>query len=144
MSDVFHALRRLSPRDLQRYAAACLRAYCDAKLIRHPSLDALLAHLNRYPESGSLVEWERKGALLPLNGRGDTMPRDLALSIAPQDIEEFTYLVDGAVEVGIVDMYGAPTALPVELAGKITLILSKNSIDLPTLSIRFPGNETEI
>ncbi|MBN3227912.1 hypothetical protein H5A42_03305 [Pectobacterium brasiliense] len=136
MPDVFNALRRLSPRDLQRYAAACLRAYCDAKLIQHPSIDALLAHLNGYPESGSLVEWERKGALLPLNGRGDTMPRDLAQSITPQDIEEFTYLVDGAVEVGIVDMYGAPTALPVEFVGKIAMILSQNNIGLPEIYVK--------
>lgn len=144
MSDVFTALQELSPQDLQRYAAACLRAYCDEKLIRHPSVDALLAHLNGYPESGSLIEWERKGALLPLNGRGDDMPRDLALSISSQDIEEFSSLVDSVVEVGIVDMYGTPTTLPVEFVGNIAMILSKNSIDLPTLSIRFPGNETEI
>lgn len=133
MSDVFTALHELSPRDLQRYAAACLRAYCAEKLIRHSSVDALLAHLNGYPESGSLIEWERKGALLPLNGRGDDMPRDLAQSIAPQDIEEFSSLVDSVVEVGIVDMYGTPTTLPVEFVGKITMILSQNDIDLPEL-----------
>ncbi|MEQ9893051.1 hypothetical protein [Pectobacterium aroidearum] len=133
MSDVFTTLHGLSPRDLQRYASACLQAYCHAKLIQHPSIDALLAHLNRYPESGNLVEWERTRALLPLNGRGDDMPRDLAQSIAPQDIEEFSSLVDSVVEVGIVDMYGTPTTLPVEFVGKITMILSQNDIDLPEL-----------
>ncbi|RYC46999.1 hypothetical protein [Pectobacterium zantedeschiae] len=133
MSEVFNDITGLSPRDLQRYASACLQAYCDAKLIRHPSIDALIAHLNRYPESGSLVEWEKKGALLPLNGRGDDMPRDLAQSIAPQDIEEFSYLVDTAVEVGIVDMYGIPTTLPVEFVEKIASILSQNNIVLPEI-----------
>ncbi|GKW11046.1 hypothetical protein [Pectobacterium punjabense] len=126
-------IAELSPRDLQRYASACLQAYCDAKLIRHPSIAALIAHLNDYPESGSLVEWERKGAMLPLNGRGDEIPQDLGLSIAPQDSEAFSFLVDSAVEVGIVDMYGAPTTLPAELAGKIAFILSKNNIDLPLI-----------
>ncbi|GKW26341.1 hypothetical protein PEC311524_39350 [Pectobacterium carotovorum subsp. carotovorum] len=133
VSVTFSEITALSPRDLQRYASACLQAYCDAKLIRHPSIEALIAHLNDYPESGSLVEWERKGALLPLNGRGDDIPRDLALSIAPQDREAFSALVDGVVEVGIVDMYGAPTTLPAELAVKITLILSKCNIDLPLI-----------
>ncbi|MEI7366580.1 hypothetical protein WCT94_02925 [Pectobacterium sp. 1950-15] len=123
----------LSPRDLQRYASACLQAYCHAKLIQHPSIDALLAHLSRYPESGSLLEWERTGALLPLNGRGDDMPRDLAQSIASQDIEEFSSLVDSVVEVGIVDMYGTPTTLPVEFIRKIAMILSQNNIDLPEI-----------
>ncbi|MCL6360956.1 hypothetical protein EXT49_13110 [Pectobacterium polaris] len=133
MSDVFNKIARLSPRELQRYASACLQAYCHAKLIQHPAIDALIAHLNRYPESGSLVEWERKGALLPLNGRGDEMPQDLTLSISPQDIEAFSYLVDTTVEVGIVDMYGTPTTLPVEFIGKIAIILSQNHIDLPEL-----------
>ncbi|MBN3199311.1 hypothetical protein H5A20_11375 [Pectobacterium brasiliense] len=64
------------------------------------------------------------------------MQRDLALSIAPQDIEEFTYIVDGVVEVGIVDMYGAPTALPVEFVGKIAMILSQNNIDLPEIYVK--------
>ncbi|MFJ5509857.1 hypothetical protein [Pectobacterium jejuense] len=133
MSDVFNKIARLSPRALQRYASACLQAYCHAKLIQHSSIDALIAHLNRYPESGSLVEWERNGALLPLNGRGDEMPQDLTLSISPRDIEDFTYLVDIAVEVGIVDMYGTPTTLPVEFVGKIAMILSQNNIDLPEI-----------
>ncbi|AZK61254.1 hypothetical protein D5073_05535 [Pectobacterium versatile] len=131
MSAFFNEIDRLSPRELQRYASACLQAYCNAKLIQHPSIGALIAHLNHYPESGSLAEWERKGALLPLNGRGDDIPQDLILSISPQDIETFSYLVDVVVEVGIVDMYGAPTTLPAEFVTKIALILSKNNIDLP-------------
>ncbi|MFJ5485453.1 hypothetical protein [Pectobacterium actinidiae] len=131
MSDVFNNIARLSPRELQRYASACLQAYCHAKLIQHPAIDALIDHLNRYPENGSLVEWERKGALLALNGRGDDMPQDLTLSMSPQDIEAFSYLVDITVEVGIVDMYGTPTTLPAEFVGKIVSILSQNNIDLP-------------
>ncbi|MEQ9930149.1 hypothetical protein LOZ86_19165 [Pectobacterium parvum] len=103
------------------------------KIDSHPAIDALIAHLNRYPESGSLVEWERNGVLLPLNGRGDEIPQDLTLSISPQDIEDFTYLVDTTVEVGIVDMYGTPTTLPVEFVGKIAMILSQNNIYLPEI-----------
>ncbi len=61
------------------------------------------------------------------------MPQDLTLSISPQDIEAFSYLVDTTVEVGIVDMYGTPTTLPVEFIGKIAIILSQNHIDLPEL-----------
>ncbi|UYA58779.1 hypothetical protein U1R68_18875 [Pectobacterium colocasium] len=133
MSDVFNKIARFSPRELQHYASDCLQAYCRAKLIQHPAIDTLITHLNCYPENGSLVEWERKGALLPLNGRGDDIPQDLTLSMSPQDIEAFSYLVDIAVEVGIVDIYGTPTTLPVEFVGKIAMILSHNNIDLPEI-----------
>ncbi|GKX42238.1 hypothetical protein SOASR015_12720 [Pectobacterium carotovorum subsp. carotovorum] len=41
MSAFFNEIDRLSPRELQRYASACLQAYCNAKLIQPPSIDAL-------------------------------------------------------------------------------------------------------
>ncbi|MFJ4143259.1 hypothetical protein [Pseudomonas sp. NPDC089734] len=126
-------LSKLSARDLQLYASKCLQTYCNAKLIRHESIDELIAHLVSHPESGNLGEWERNGALLALNGRGDEMPPDLAASIPVQDIEEFSYLVDCVVEVGIVDMYGAPTDLPLGFVDKAVSVLSKNNIELPAL-----------
>lgn len=131
MSDFLKEIAILSPRALQIYASKCLQFYCKAKLIRHRSIDELIAHLNNYPESDGLVDWERKGALLSLNGRGDDIPQDLALSIPPHDAEEFSYVVDSAVEVGIVDMHGTRTELPVKFIEKIALILTRNNIALP-------------
>lgn len=131
MSEISSELSKLSPRDLQLYASKLLEAYCKAKSFQHTAINDLVAHLNNYPEDRNLSEWEKMGALLPLNGRGDDMPSDLSESIPSQDFEDFCQIVDSAVEVGIVDLYGAPTDLPVKFIEKISLILSRNKINLP-------------
>lgn len=132
-SEFSRELKTLSPRNLQRYASKLLRAYCEAKSIRHEAIDELTAHLDSFPDGGGLADWEQKGALLLLNGRGDDMPSDLEQSIPSQDIDDFRHVVDSAVEVGIVDIYGASTDLPVKFIEKISSILRKNNIDLPQL-----------
>jgi hypothetical protein len=119
------------PRVLQLYASTLLQTYCTAKSFQHCAINDLIAHLNNYPENHTLSEWEKMGALLPLNGRGDDMPSDLNESIPTQDIEDFCQILDSAVEVGIVDLYGAPTDLPLKFIEKMSLILSRNKIDLP-------------
>ncbi len=119
--------------DLQLYAAACLEAYCLRQGIAHPAVDDLIKHLEGYPEKDRLLAWERAGAQLALNGRGDDLPASLVALIAPEDIETFSSIVDSAVEVGMVDLYGGATDLPVIFMGKIIAILRRNLIDLPEL-----------
>lgn len=133
MSEFSSKLFNLSPRDLQLYASKLLHAYCAAKSIQHVAVDELIAHLNNFPEGRDFAEWEKKGAILPLNGRGDDMPQELSQSILSQDIDDFCHIVDSAVEVGIVDAYGAPSELPVKFIEKIASILRKNHIDIPRL-----------
>ncbi|WP_025131675.1 hypothetical protein [Pseudomonas sp. PH1b] len=120
-----------SVRDLQLYAAACLEAYCLSKGIAHPAVDDLVKHLEGYPEKDQLLAWERAGAQLALNGRGDDLPQSLVALLAPEDCEEFSSLVDSAVEVGMVDLYGGATDLPVMFLHKITALLRCNLIELP-------------
>lgn len=131
MSEISSELSKFSPRDLQLYASKLLQAYCKAKSIQHMAINDLIAHLNNYPENHTLGEWEKMGALLPLNGRGDDLPTDLSQSIPSKDIDDFCQIVDSAVEVGIVDLYGAQTDLPVKFIEKMSLILRRNNIDLP-------------
>jgi len=131
MSEFSNRLLKFSPIDLQLYASKSLNAYCAAKSIQHVTVDELIAHLNSRPEGRDLAEWERRGALLPLNGRGDDMPQELRQSIPSQDIDDFCHIVDSAVEVGIVDVYGTPSELPAKFVEKITSILRKNHIDIP-------------
>ncbi|VVN43085.1 hypothetical protein PS684_05678 [Pseudomonas fluorescens] len=133
MSEISSELSMFSPRDLQLYASKLLQTYCTAKSFQHCAINNLIAHLNNYPETHNQNEWEKIGALLPLNGRGDDMPSDLTQSIPPQDIDDFCQIVDSAVEVGIVDLYGAPTDLPAKFIEKMSLIFSKNKIDISQL-----------
>ncbi|WP_460371138.1 hypothetical protein ACOYXF_05610 [Pseudomonas sp. Tul1A2] len=130
MSEISNKLSSLSPRGLQIYASKFLQAYCNAKSFQHLAINDLIAHLNNYPENDNLDEWERRG-VLPLNGRGDCIPPDLNQSIPPHDIVDFCQVVDSAVEIGIVNLYGAPTNLPEKFIEKMSLILRRNNIDLP-------------
>ncbi|WP_237615354.1 hypothetical protein [Pseudomonas protegens] len=91
----------------------------------------MIQHLKDYPQKEHLLAWERAGALLALNGRGDDWPQDLAALIPPEEIEVFSCIVDSAVEVGIVDLFGDSTDLPVILVRKITALLGGQPCDLP-------------
>ncbi|MGC5702493.1 hypothetical protein J4P02_20030 [Pseudomonas sp. NFXW11] len=135
VADPHEGLSEGSTRDLQLYAAACLEAYCAGKGIRHPAVADLIRHLKDYPQQGGLPAWDRAGALLALNGRGDDWPQDLVALISPDDIEAFSTLVESAVEVGIVDLYGGSTDGPLIFVRKITGMLRGNLIELPRLHV---------
>lgn len=128
------ALTACSVRHLQLYAAGCLAAYCTGKGLVHPSIDDLLKHLKAYPEHDHLLAWERAGALLALNGRGDDLPQELVALMSPQDIEAFSSIVDSAVEVGMVDLYGDSTDLPAIFVQNIRSMLRRNGIDVPDMN----------
>ncbi len=129
--DMAQPLTGCSIRQLQLYAAACLAVYCERKGIAHPSIDELIKHLEGYPPKGDLLAWERAGALLALNGRGDDWPQELVALIASEEVEAFSCIVDSAVEVGMVDLYGGSTEMPLAFLGKITSLLHRNAIELP-------------
>lgn len=133
VADADKRFAECSVRDLQRYAAACLEAYCQGKGIRHPAVDELIQHLKGYPDRDSVLAWERAGALLALNGRGDDWPQDLVALIPPSETEAFSSLVDSAVEVGLVDLFGESTDLSVIFVHKIISILRGHSLELPEL-----------
>ncbi|WP_208456085.1 hypothetical protein [Burkholderia ubonensis] len=116
---------------MQRYASSCLRRYCEVKGLSHPAVDALLAHLDSIATSRDLAEWERKGALLDLNGRGDPIPADITFALSEEERSAFAELVESVVEVGIVDLYGAKTDLPLRFLDKAMRILERNGIPLP-------------
>ncbi len=43
-------------------------------------------------------------------------------------------MVDSVVEVGIVDLYGEKTALPIKFLDKVMQILERNRLPLPRLN----------
>ena len=51
--------------------------------------------------------------------------------IASEEVEAFSCIVDSAVEVGMVDLYGDSTEMPLAFLGKITSLLHRNAIELP-------------
>ncbi|WP_218834743.1 hypothetical protein [Burkholderia ubonensis] len=120
-----------SPVAMQRYASSCLRRYCEVKGLSHPAVDALLDHLDSIETARDLAKWERKGALLELNGRGDPIPAGITSALSEDERNAFAVLVESVVEVGIVDLYGAKTDLPLRFLDKTMRILAQNGIPLP-------------
>ncbi|MGZ2743517.1 hypothetical protein [Burkholderia stagnalis] len=133
-SELLVKLEGCSPEDRQIYASSCLRCYCEFKGISHPAVNELLNHLDSIASRQSVAEWDARGALLDLNGRGDPIPESLKSMLSGEDLNEFANLVDSVVEVGIVDLYGAKTDMPLRFLDKAMCILEENNIHFPVLS----------
>ena len=126
--------KNLSTRQLQAYAALCLKNYCESLNISHLEIDKLVAHLFGILVSDDLPAWEHVGACLVIAGRGDPVPEEVERIVPMQNLEDFRKLVEYCIEVGIVDMYGASTALPLEFLEKCLAILDKSETKLPSIN----------
>lgn len=120
-------------RQMQAYAAFCLLAFCKGIRVRNVFVDELIIHLLSMLTANNLPDWERKGALIALNGRGDAIPVDVVASIPEDYRDTFNSLLECCVEVGIVDMYGANTEQPRKLLDKCIGILQSIGLEAPSL-----------
>lgn len=127
-------LMTAATQDLQLYAADCLDRYCQSKNICHPAIGELLSHLRSMGECESLAGWERNGACLALNGRGDDLPQDLHQSLTPEAADTLEKLVGYVVEVGLADMYGAASGLPLAFLKRVMSILEEGATGVPEFS----------
>ena len=130
-------LKLLSTREKQAYSAFCLAKFCHANGIVHKNIDRLVNHLLTILIAPDLGEWENKGALLEITGRGDEIPDDVRAVLSSDLAEEFEYLVECCVEVGIVDMYGEPSNAPLKFLVKCLDCLEKWNIQPPELQSMF-------
>ncbi|MET3917154.1 hypothetical protein ABID97_003936 [Variovorax sp. OAS795] len=122
----------LSAIEKQLYGVRCLEAFVQTYEIQHPSVDRLLDHL-RSIGGYSFGRWERAGALLPLNGRGDPAPSDLIEEL-PEDLRpDFLRLVDSVVEIGMVDAYAVDSISPLRFLLQAVAILEVHEVPLPAL-----------
>lgn len=136
-------LETFNIRQLQVYAAVCLRDFCRHKGIRHQLINELIHHLVSLMTAKNLPDWERRGTLIAIVGRGDPLPEDVAEIVETGGLKEFSALIEFCIEVGIVDMYGAHSNKPFEFTEKCIDILIKNNIKLsPTDMLRKYGRGT--
>jgi len=128
-------LKRLSIRQLQAYAGACLLMYVGRHGMRNEALFELIEHLFSILSSVDLPNWEQQGSELRLTGQGDPFPPDVLVEIAQKKIDavKFYAFVDSVVTVGIVDMYGAPTGDPLKFVQQCVDFLLDEQIKPPSL-----------
>lgn len=132
-NSLFEPDENLNIRQLQACAALCLRDYCQSMEIKHIEIDNLVSHLFRILLSDDLPTWEGAGACLAISGRGDLLPEYIEQIVPPQCLDEFHRLVEYSIEVGIVDMYGAPTGQPFKFLNKILEILNEANIETQSM-----------
>ena len=118
-------------RQLQAYAGLCLWQFCNHFDIKHPLINELILHLVRILITSSLPDWEQDGASLAITGRGDSLPVGVLEILAPDNLDIFNSLVENCVEVGIVDMYGAPSDQPMTFLEQSIKILTSSGVKPP-------------
>lgn len=137
--DRYERLRMLenaSTSNKQLFGAACLYQYCTAKGIQHCAcVVELLAHLKSMPISENLPAWAAAGAALQLSGRGDALPAEIEPLLSGEDADEFGMLVECVVEIGLVDMFGGSTDLPLQFARRTIEMLERAGIQIPDPSL---------
>lgn len=119
-------------RQMQMYAGLCLWQFCSHFKVKHPLIDQLLLHLMKLMTASDLPRWEQDGAFLDITGRGDPLPEEISLLLSPDNLHRFNALVENCVEVGLVDMYGAPTDKPANFLQRVMDILSDSNVPLPS------------
>ena len=129
----------LSTREKQAYGALCLHRFCEAKGISHPDIDALVEHLLSMLVFDRLDEWEERGALLELCGRGDPVPESVKAVVSGDLLKTFERMVELVVEVGFCDMYHASSMRPLEHLMTCLAILDEHDIPRPDVKEFFAG-----
>ena len=123
----------MTNRQLQIYAAVCVWEYCNSLRISHESIGELLRHLVGLASAEYLPDWEQNGCGLAITGRGDPIPEDVMALVPVDSQRSFFELIEAAVEVGIVDMYGATTYQPARFVGRCIAILEEAGLKPPML-----------
>jgi hypothetical protein len=126
------ALGELSTRELQAYGALCLANFCGAAGIRHRVIAELIVHLVSLLSADKLPDWEVAAARLHL--AGDALPSDVVRDVPANLIADFNAMVESAIEIGVIDMYGAPTQMPRRFALRCREILDKHGYEAPSAS----------
>lgn len=127
--------KKLNIRQKQAYAAACVWYFCKHFNISHKHIDDFILHLMGILIAQDLSEWEFEGSKLYITARGDELPDDIADIIPVQILIPFKEIIEYSVEVGIIDMYGAPTAQPYIYLNKCMQVLKGNKILLPPVGV---------
>ena len=132
-------LEALSTQEMQAYGAACLARFCSVKEIDAQPVLELVDHLVQVLTADDLGAWEAAGTGLALPGRGDPLPTELRAALAPDLAHELETLVDRVVEIGMADMYGADTDLPLRFLHRSLELLEAAGVAAPPFGELFPS-----
>ncbi len=133
-------LEKASIREKQAIGALCILSFCEKYSINYKGIDELTNHLFELLVSENLPNWNQKGLNIEIIGRGDNLPTSLKNIIPENLFEDFYKLIDNAIEIGIVDLFGQTTDHPKLFLSNCINILSKHVIKLEIPEILLKGN----
>lgn len=122
----------ISIRDAQVLAARCVADLSIAFEIYDGAIDDLVKHLVDLASATDLSAWNSRGSALEVSGRGDPFPSRFYDRLGQARASDFSRLIENAVEVGIHDLYGAPTGKPLGFLKECFQILGKWGVTAPS------------
>jgi hypothetical protein len=123
-------LKNLNNREKQAIGAISILYFCEKYSVYDKSLCELINHLFNILIVDDLTKWESDGLTIEIIGRGEPLPKKIE-EIIPFDIrDDFQRLIDDAVEIGIVDLYGEDTFEPDYFTQQCLKILTKHHIEV--------------
>ncbi|GAA6154521.1 hypothetical protein [Pseudoteredinibacter isoporae] len=129
---------KLSIRELQAYGSSCFGRYCNQIGLEDEAVDELCEHLVSILIASDLPSWESDGNALDLCGRGEPLPVAIERKVPASSHDEFAYILDMTVEIGMADMYGALTEAPREVFSNLIERLLNKGVKLLRLESAFP------
>ncbi len=82
-----------------------------------------------------LPGWEGRGCQIELSGRGDPVPEQVIDLVRLEHRKAFKELLENCIEVGIADMYGAPTDQPGKYLKECLEIIRRSGVALPSFDM---------
>lgn len=140
---MINLLRHMSIRKKQAYAALCLASFCAEKQIFHQGIKELIEHLLSILIKENLVKWENEGCSLEIPGRGDPLPDSIKAILSEDIYDVFYLLIECAIEVGIVDMYGALSDEPLSFLLECIKIVQSSGVEIPDINDVFNKKDIE-
>jgi len=134
----------LSIRELQVVATFCVAKYCSNFNLKHDCIEEYLLHHLSIIFTENLLEWENKGKIINITGRGDYLPDDFITCIDTKRIKEFDIITQYSTEVGITNLFGCHDTEPLNFLLKVINILKKHNIEIPSLKSIFININREL
>jgi hypothetical protein len=132
-----HSEKDFNVRHAQVLSAICLIELSEAFGLHDESVKKLISHMLDLVSESDLGAWDMRGAELEIAGRGDPLPERIIEQLGRDRFEDYFRLIENAVEVGIHDLYGAPTGRPKQFLRTCIEILSKWKAGVRDLSDLF-------
>ena len=128
---------------MQFYAAICVHRFCRHYEVNDAELNRYIHHLASIMTMKDVVGWADSFDSSDIDKLAVCLPERFSAMMPTATLKDLEALIGYSAEVGLVDMYGAPTNDPQLFLRKCLAILDKHQIAVPDLQNLNPNREHE-